>query len=275
MRSHYLRIHKEEIKADAPRIQLQAIAQLSQLYAKAHACGETTEIDKQVFENYLNKEVIDEALVSLVVVRNVAFSLVEWPEFHVVCQALNPISEAVIPNSHNTIQSKVEKAFYDHKDVVRKTLQSALTHIHLSMDIWTSPNDKLVLGITADFIECEEERHTKALIALRPIQGHSGQAQCDVLIPVLQEYSIVRKLGAVVGDNSTTNDTLTRAIQEHLSCVEDIEWEHQSGGLGVWATLSILRYKPFYFGMIRTLRYLRGHTGVVRCARSKRGEFPW
>ncbi len=101
------------------------------------------------------------------------------------------------------------KAFQDHKDIVRKKLQSALTYIYLSIDIWTSSNQKLLLGIMADFVDYEEERHTKALITLRRVVGHSRQAQCEVLVPVLQEYSIIQKLRAIVRDNSTTNNTLT------------------------------------------------------------------
>jgi len=120
--------------------------------------------------------VIDEALVLLVVVRNLLFSIVEWPEFYTICQALNPHANDVILKAHSTIKTKIMKAFQDYKDIVRKKLQLVLTHIHLLMDIWTSPNRKLLLGIMADFVNCEEERHTKALIALRRVVGHSGQA---------------------------------------------------------------------------------------------------
>ena len=85
----------------------------------------------------------------------------------------------------------------------------ALSNIHLSMDIWTSPNKCLLLAITADFVDCDNEKHTKALIALCTVQGHSGQAQFGVLLPVLQDYSIIWKVRAVIGDNSGTNDTLS------------------------------------------------------------------
>ena len=113
---------------------------------------------------------------------------------------------------YQTIKTKIIQAFQDHSDIVRKKLQLVLTYIHLSIDIWTSPNQKLLLGITADFVDCKKERYVKALLVLRPVEGHSGQAQYDVLIPVLQEYSIIRKLRAIVGDNSTTNNTLTQVI---------------------------------------------------------------
>ena len=95
-----------------------------------------------------------------------------------------------------------------HKDTIRKKLQSALSNIHLSVDIWTSPNKHLLLGITVDFVDCDNEKHTKALLALPTVKGHSGKAQFDVFLPVLKDYGIIRKLGAIIGDNSGTNDTL-------------------------------------------------------------------
>jgi len=207
------------------RIQDATLKQLQQLYLKAEATGQSLEINDHVFENQLNKDVINEALVSLIVVRNLSFSAVEWPEFHALCQALNPKANTVIPSSHSTISTRILEAFQSHKDVVRKKLQSALGHIHLSMDIWTSPNRKLLLGITGDFIECEDVRHTKVLLALRPVRGHSGQDQFHTLLPVLQEYGVVRKIGACIGDGSGTNDTLSRAIQDHLCTEEDFEWK--------------------------------------------------
>ena len=135
MRKHYLKIHKTVIKPEISRIQVTTLQQLQQLYLQVHATGQTSTIDDQVFQNYLNKEVINEALVSLVVVQNLAFKLVEAPEFHIVCQAFNPKAGIVILNAYTMIGYKVIKAFQDHKDVVRKKLQSALTHIHLSLDI--------------------------------------------------------------------------------------------------------------------------------------------
>jgi hypothetical protein len=73
-----------------------------------------------------------------------------------------------------------------------------------------------LLGVTGDFIDCDEERHWKTLLGLRPVAGHSGDNQFDALLPLLQEYSIVQKLRAIIGDNSSTNDTLCRAIEAFL-----------------------------------------------------------
>ena len=66
----------------------------------------------------------------------------------------------------------------------------------------------MLLAVTADFVGYVKEKHTKALLALRTVKGHSGEEQFAVLLPVLQDYGIVRKLRAIVTDNSTTNNTL-------------------------------------------------------------------
>ena len=61
-----------------------------------------------------------------------------------------------------------------------------------------------------------EEKYLKTLLGLHPVTGHSGEDQFDVLLPILEEYGIVRKLKAVISDNSDINDTLYRAIKAYL-----------------------------------------------------------
>jgi hypothetical protein len=225
MRKHIDRTHKIQIDIAPSQIQVAALQQLKQLYLKAESSGQTSEIDTQVFRKQLDQDIINEALISLIVVRNLPFSAVEWPEFHTFCQVLNPESKDAITTTHSQVKNKIEKAYDVHKDTIRKKLQSALTNIHLSVDIWTSPNKHLLLGVTGDFVDCTEEKHLKTLLALRPVAGHSGEDQFDVLLPILQEYGIVRKLGAVVSDNSGTNDTLCRAIEAYLRREErDLQW---------------------------------------------------
>jgi len=82
-----------------------------------------------------------------------------------------------------------------------------LSNIRLSVDIWTSPNNLLLLAICAHFVD-GDNKLVKALLGLREVENHSGEAQFIALLPVLQDYGIVRNIGAIVADNATTNDTL-------------------------------------------------------------------
>jgi hypothetical protein len=63
----------------------------------------------------------------------------------------------------------------------------------------------------------------KTLLGLHLVAGYSREDQFDVLLSIIQDYSIVRKLGAIVSNNSSTNNTLCRATKAYLKGEEDLE----------------------------------------------------
>jgi hypothetical protein len=189
--------------------------QLRQLYQQAKANSEKDEFDTEILEACLDTSVITEALITLIVVRNLSFALVEWPEFHTFCQVLNRASEGKITTSHSGVANKVKEAWDKHKDAVRRALQAALSHIHISLDIWTSPNRWLLLAICAHFTTYDQKKQ-KALLALQKVPGHSREDQLSILYLVLEDYGVVRKLGAIIADNAAPNNVLCRLTQKHL-----------------------------------------------------------
>jgi len=52
-------------------------------------------------------------------------------------------------------------------------------------------NRHLLLVITADFVDCTEEKHMKTLLALYIMKDHSEEEQFAVLLSVLQDYNII------------------------------------------------------------------------------------
>jgi hypothetical protein len=225
MRNHLKSKHQISIDPILGPLQQATIDQLDQLYLKAASSGQTQGIDTQAFQRILNQDIIDEALALLIVVRNLPFHLVEWPEFHTFCQVLNPESKSYIITAHSSIPRRIEQSWQAQKDIVRKKLQSAISSIHLSLDIWTSPNRLLFLGICAHFVEQSQEKLSKALLALRTVVNHSGDEQFTTLLPVLKDYGIVQKLGSIVCDNHTANDKLCRTVAKYLKEEEEIKWD--------------------------------------------------
>ncbi|KAM4060285.1 hypothetical protein HRG_014220 [Hirsutella rhossiliensis] len=67
-------------------------------------------------------------------------------------------------------------------------LQSAKSKVHLSLDIWTSPNRLLLLGVCSHFVDHAQEARRKALLALRPVANHSGEEQFVTLLPILRDF---------------------------------------------------------------------------------------
>jgi hypothetical protein len=237
LRNHVTRHHPDKV-VGRDRTQDQAlIIRLSELYNEARARNMTQQIEEEVLKASIQKRAIVKALIDLIVVRSLSLSIVEWPEFQVFCRTLNPQFDLFkfesivtpllgIPRSHSTLRSWIETEYRIQKDVVRKTLQSAKSLIHISLDVWTSPNLYLLLGVCSHFINIESVRQTVTL-GLRPVSGHAGEIQFNEgLLPILQEFGIARQLGTIVGDNASTNDTLCRTISNFLKkeFPRDPEW---------------------------------------------------
>jgi hypothetical protein len=53
---------------------------------------------------------------------------------------------------------------------------------------------------------------------------HSGDNQFSILLPVLQDYGIELKLGAIIADNAPPNNVLCRTIEKHMWDVYEREW---------------------------------------------------
>jgi hypothetical protein len=249
MKNHLARAHEIIIEKTAGKIQATVVQQLKQLYLQAEVSGQTDEIDTQVFQSYLNQEVIDEALVSLIVVRNLPFRMVEWPEFHTLCQTLNPESKDLITTAHSQVIKKIKTCWNSHKDIVRRDLQSAISSIHLSLDIWTSPNGHLLLAICAHYITHLLKKR-KALLALRTVAGHSGDNQFDILLPILEDYDIVQKLGAIVADNASPNNTLCKAVENYMLKEKGIEWDAEHWRIRCIGHIINLAVQAFLFANI-------------------------
>ena len=50
-----------------------------------------------------------------------------------------------------------------------------------------------MLEVTRDFVDCTEEKYLKTFLGLCPVAGYSREDQFDILLSILQEYSIVQK----------------------------------------------------------------------------------
>ena len=84
---------------------------LKQLYDKASTQNDITKFNSQVLKKILNKDIIKQALLNLIIIQNLPFRAVEWLELYILCQALNPESRSYIPVSHATVPEMVKNSF--------------------------------------------------------------------------------------------------------------------------------------------------------------------
>lgn len=135
MKKHIERKHGIAIEKSFNKTHEAAEKQLLTLYRQVEGTPASNELDTAVLKAQLNKQVITEALVSLIVVRNLSYCFVEWAEVHALCQALNRESKGIIPTTHNTVSTKVSESWARHKDIVRREVQAAISRIHIAVDI--------------------------------------------------------------------------------------------------------------------------------------------
>jgi hypothetical protein len=149
---------------------------LRDIFAKAGQSG-ITRLDgheEQVLRNALNPKAVVEALVQLFTVRNLPYNCSQWPELHALLMAVNPTAKDVISLSHGTMQKLVSNSYFIHKDILQKKLQSSLSELHLSADVWTAPNHKAFLGTCVQFVDNDKKETRQALLALSELPGIDG-----------------------------------------------------------------------------------------------------
>ena len=62
-----------------------ACEKLEQLYNKASAQNNTAKVNSHVLKKVLNKDVIGQALLNLIIIHNLSFRAVKWPELYILC----------------------------------------------------------------------------------------------------------------------------------------------------------------------------------------------
>src|SRR6202035_3801931 len=119
-----------------------------------------------------------------------------------LCAALT----SLLPTSGNTVRQWIINDFKQRRGQIRKELHLSKSLIHLSFDLWTSPNSLAMLAVVGHFVLHTSEAKS-CLLGLRHVEGaHSGENMAQSVIAVIEEYKIKDFLGYFVLDNASSND---------------------------------------------------------------------
>jgi hypothetical protein len=161
----------------------------------------------------IKPRVLEVLWVNVLAACSLALRLTAVPQFRAFLAYLNADIDVWLPKSHHSIREWVMRQFEDQKDQMKLKIQSAQSKIHVSCDLWTSPNSLAILGIIAHFID-EEGKLQHCTVALKDILGeHTGESLTKAVLEVLEEWGFIPKLGFFMMDNAPNNDTMMRALQ--------------------------------------------------------------
>ena len=173
-------------------------------------------------------------LIEWVLRNRISFRQVETQPFRQMVEALRSKAANVLPSSANTLRKWCLIRFLASCTEVSHSLQTAKSKIHISSDLWSSPNGHAFLGIVAHWWDLHDALKS-ALIALPKLLGvHSGENIAFTTVEVLKQYEIQNNVGYFMFDNASNNDTAVEHINELLANL-GINWKmsYDSRGLSI------------------------------------------
>ena len=94
--------------------------------------------------------------------------------------------------SHTDVRRWVLRQFDGLKGSVTIVLSKAKSKIHISCDLWTSPNSIAILGITTQFINSEGQLRSLVLALKEVNREHTREnlSKYVIVIEVIRDYDI-------------------------------------------------------------------------------------
>lgn len=198
---------------------------------------------RDLLRSVADKDRIQQAVLRLIVRRDLPLRLPCWPEMNTLIHAANYMATASLWDSPTTTANHIKRTFEARRIELAGLLRRSRSKIHLTTDTWHSPNRKELQAITAHWLRADGSA-CKALLALTEMPGgHSGRLVATEVIRTLEVYGVRHLLGYTTTDNATCNDTMCRALSDSL----DSDWDAVEGRLRCAGHIINLPMQAFLF----------------------------
>lgn len=177
-------------------------------------------------QNQFLPVIFRQKLLRFIAVCHIPFSIVENAAFRDLMLYSSPHlrGDDSLTKSGTVIKTWLLELFITSQAILIAFLLSCNTQIHVSFDLWTSPNNYSMVGIVCHFIDNQFKARTVLLGLKRVFGPHAGENMAPVLIQVLEQYRLLDRLGYCVLDNASDNDTTLRYIERSLA-KRNIIWD--------------------------------------------------
>jgi hypothetical protein len=134
-------------------------------------------------------------------------------------------------------------------NAARESLTSSLelcnTAIHLSFDVWTSPNHRSFLAVVGHYTDYRHGEVKNVLLGFRRLLGpHTGENIGGCVWSVVEDFWLEIRLGYFTLDNATSNDTAVVTISQKLDAL-GIAFDPQERRLRCFGHILNLAAKAF------------------------------
>ncbi|KAG7410316.1 Zinc finger BED domain-containing protein RICESLEEPER 2 [Fusarium oxysporum f. sp. raphani] len=180
------------------------------------------EKEMNTLRSVINFDAFREAQMLLSAHKHLPLNFVTWPEYQALLAAINPAVQEFLTDSGSTVAGDLARAYDAHRESVKKWLERARSLVHISMDVWSSPQRKAYIAIHAQWVD-ETCKPRKALLGLPNLRrAHAGAAMTPHLMKIIRQYRLAHRIGYFTGDNDAKNDTCLRQLAVELSREYDV-----------------------------------------------------
>ena len=96
-------------------------------------------------------------------------------------------------------------------------MMESISRIHLVFDLWTSPNRLAIIAVSGHFLDGKGRQQQRLLALRRQLGAHTGSNLSSSLYQTVQEWGVVDRIGVVIADNASNNDT---CLQEFFQILD-------------------------------------------------------
>lgn len=148
--------------------------------------------------------------------QRLPFSTVESKSFQKLLRSLNSSAISKLPLSRRTYRRDAIEMHRQAQQEIIQHLKHAVSNIHLTFDLWTSPNCKAMLAVCGHWVS-KDYALKSTLLALKQVHGdHSGENMAAIIHDVVKEFEIEDKLGYFVTDNVDSNDNAISFLNQYI-----------------------------------------------------------
>ncbi|KAM6505490.1 hypothetical protein FSOLCH5_15500 [Fusarium solani] len=159
---------------------------------------------------------IRELSVGYIVDSNLPFTTFESTYLQELFRQLDPDLYIQVPWGRTAAKKDLEDILSLKKAAVKEELDKAITQVHISFDLWTSPNRLAFISIFGHYIDQNNLYQSRLLAFRRQIGSHAGENIAYTIRNVVRDWGIDSKLGVSICDNATSNDVCLRSLYTTL-----------------------------------------------------------
>ena len=90
---------------------------------------------EELLKNAVNKKALDEALVQLIVIRNLPYAVVEWLELQALLIIVNYIVKIILLKSRVLVPRAINESYLSTKQQLKEHLKYLLSLVYISVDV--------------------------------------------------------------------------------------------------------------------------------------------